>query len=271
MTAATHAYLQTEKRPVLGWVLAALVILSLHGLLGYFLLYKRESGAPGQVSPPAIMVDLAPMAVAPPAQQDTELPPAPEKTEEAPPDDMKPDPDVTPPPDAPAPLVLADKPPEVIVPEAPLAPKPEVVLAQVPKPQPPAPKPVKKAEKIVKPAHKPTADKTAAPKPVNAAPARETAASESGTPSMSTASWQSMVSARLNGVKHCPAGGGDGTASVGFAISGSGGVSGARLVRSSGNGEIDAEAVSMIHRAAPYPPTPSGSTISLTVPIHFGC
>jgi protein TonB len=54
-------------------------------------------------------------------------------------------------------------------------------------------------------------------------------------------------------------------------VTGGGGVAGARVVGSSGNAALDAQAASMVRRAGPYPPTPTGGTVSLSIPIRFGC
>jgi len=271
------AIIADDKPPIAGWALAALCVVALHAVIAYVIFHHQDEAAPGAETPPAVMVDLAPLSVAPPAEQDLDLPPAPEKMEEAPPEEVKPpEPEVKPPEPEPQPTMV-DPPKDVVVPEAPLAPKPEVVLEapKPPPPPPPTPEPEKKkVEKVVKKEHKPKAVKTAAPKRTDAAPSHDTAApsSEMGHPSLSPANWQSLVSSRLNSVKRCPSGGsGSGTATVAFSISGGGGVGGGRLVHSSGNSALDSEAVGMVHRAAPYPPTPSGGTVSLTVPIHFGC
>lgn len=46
----------------------------------------------------------------------------------------------------------------------------------------------------------------------------------------------------------------------------------ATLVRSSGSGALDREALSMVHRASPLPPLPpeiKGATISIELPVQF--
>jgi protein TonB len=227
------------------------------------------------------MIELAPLPVAPPAAQETEAPPAPVKTEEAHPEEVKPPPDVTPPEPAPpeTPPMVEPPPQAVAVPEAPLAPKPEAVLpkeVQKPVPPKPAPKVEKKIEKVTKPEHKPPAERTAAPKRVEAAPAPRAAAPAArpaGNPSVSSAEWGSMVRARIMAVKSCPGGasGASGAATVSFSISGGGALVGARVTGSSGSAALDAQAASMVRSASPYPPTPTGGTVSLSIPIRFGC
>jgi protein TonB len=80
--------------------------------------------------------------------------------------------------------------------------------------------------------------------------------------------------AHLNRFKRYPAGASStGTASVAFTIARSGQVLSARLIGSSGNPALDAEAVSLPRRASPVPAPPpefGGSVLNLTVPIHFG-
>jgi protein TonB len=80
--------------------------------------------------------------------------------------------------------------------------------------------------------------------------------------------------AHLNRYKRYPSGAAStGTASVAFTIARSGQVLSARLIGSSGNPALDAEAVSLPRRASPVPAPPpdfGGGVLTLTVPIHFG-
>ncbi|WP_245257031.1 energy transducer TonB [Nitrobacter sp. Nb-311A] len=69
-----------------------------------------------------------------------------------------------------------------------------------------------------------------------------------------------------------PSGAGAGVATVAFTIDRSGRVLSARLVRSAGDGMLDAEAVSLPRRASPVPAPPpniGGGSITLAVPIRF--
>lgn len=79
--------------------------------------------------------------------------------------------------------------------------------------------------------------------------------------------------AQLNRYKRYPPGAErDGTSLVAFNVNRSGAVTATRLVRSSGDGQLDQEAVSLPRRASPLPPPPegmSGGSIALTVPVHF--
>ena len=86
-------------------------------------------------------------------------------------------------------------------------------------------------------------------------------------------SYPGLVSAHLRRYQQYPAdarGRGDqGTASVTFGISGSGGVTSVRLARSSGVGSIDQEVQAMVRRASPFPAPPGGRAQSFTVPVNF--
>ncbi len=278
MSAAQTVLFEDEKPAVAGWVWAAILVVAAHLILAYVIIHTRDDMQNGAESPPAIMIELAPLPVAPPAVEEMEVPPAPVKTEEAHPEETQPPvPDMTPPlvpPPEPQPVV--EPPPQAVaVPETPLASKPEAVLPKQVPPK-PAPKAEKKSEKITKPERKPRAERTAAPRRLEAAPAPRAAAPAArpaGNPSMSSAEWGSMVRARIMAVKSCPGGasGASGVVTVSFSISGGGSVGGAHVSGSSGNAALDAQATRMVRSAGPYPPTPTGGAISLSIPIRFGC
>jgi protein TonB len=85
--------------------------------------------------------------------------------------------------------------------------------------------------------------------------------------------YRGIVAAHLARYKQFPAEarsrGDQGTATVSFSLSGSGGVTSVRLVRGSGVSSIDREATAMVRRASPFPPPPSGRAQSFTVPVNF--
>ena len=70
-----------------------------------------------------------------------------------------------------------------------------------------------------------------------------------------TSNYLGRVNARLQRGKRYPrsAGGAEGTVLVGFTIARSGAVSGLRVVRSSGNGDLDGAALENVSRVAPFP------------------
>ena len=139
------------------------------------------------------------------------------------------------------------------------------------KPEPP--KPQEKEASRPRPQVEKAAKATTAPKPIIAPRAKTNAAPSSGTSSsMSIASWRGTVVAHLNRHKRYPGGGARGTSSVAFTIDRSGRVIAARLIRSSGNGVLDQEAISLARRASPVPAPPvniTGRSIVLSVPIRF--
>lgn len=59
-----------------------------------------------------------------------------------------------------------------------------------------------------------------------------------------------------------------GTAQVTFSISAGGGLAGVSLTRSSGDGRLDAAALDIVRRAAPFPPPPTGAQRSFTIPVR---
>ncbi len=252
----------------LRWTVAGLAVVALHaGGVWLALNWPAVAEPPGD-PPAAIMMELAPLAVAPEAPQqdiapgpqmveaDDQPEPEPEKPVE---EEVKPEPE--PPPEPPVET-------EIKPPEQPKIEKAEVVLppkAEPPKPK-PKPKPKKRKQK--------TAPRTTAPPSSQAQRADRAAAPAEGmASSMSPASWRGALMAHLNRHKRFPPGAAaTGVAMVAFTINRSGRVLSARLVRSSGDRVLDAEAASLPRRASPVPAPPpnvGGGSITLAVPIRF--
>jgi protein TonB len=270
---------------MLRWGLAALVVAGVHGGAGWVIATWQRAEAAMGAPPAAVMIELAPIAVAPEAPPQ-EVAPGPEMVEAQPeplPEPVEQPRPVEPPPiEEPEPVALPE--PEIKIPELPPLPDAAAVLSPPPLPQPkpkpevvkqkPPPKPrVVERRKPVNP-EKPRAEQTTAPTaqaqaaPVAAAPR---AGASSGSPA-STASWRGMLIAHLNRYKRFPGGASPGTVQVAFSIDRSGRVLSARLVGGSGDSALDEEAVSMIRRASPVPAPPDGlggGTISLAVPVRF--
>ncbi|WP_019903454.1 TonB family protein [Methylobacterium sp. 77] len=266
------------SRPVrfLIWGATASVTLGLH--VGLYLLLTRMGEAP-PVPPPqmpaAVMINLSPIAVSAKSEVDnaSDTPPAAEsqaveKVEEEEP----------PPPPAPELVPDAPLPPPNVVSEAVLAPKPPVVVKKAEKPpEKPVKKPVEKKDKPkkpTKPQEKPqVASKSGGGPKSDRQTADVTAASSAGSAvsEASRASWQNEVRSKIVRAKRFPsdARGQSGVAVVSVTFGANGGASGARLVRSSGNASLDAEAVAVMYRAAPYPIPPGGKTTVLMVPLNF--
>ena len=252
------------------------------------------------------MIDLAPLAVAPPAPpqevapgpQMTEAQPAPTPDTPAPvdetPDLTPPTPVATPEPSKPDPTpaepqqtaeeLKPDIPPrqpqEIKVADLPKRDNAEATLAPRPKPKAhkEPPRKAHEAERkkpidLDKPKHRQT---TAPPSSIAARSNTATApsAGSGASPSVSPATWKSELMAHLNRYKRYPSGAAStGTATVAFTIARSGQVLSARLIGSSGNPALDAEAISLPRRASPVPAPPpdfGGGVLTLTVPVHFG-
>lgn len=255
---------------VLTWGTAAIATGALH--LGLYLTLTR-SGPEAQLSPPqqpaAVMINLAPIAVSQKSEVDnaTEGPVTPDSQEaEIAPQKALPPPDI-------APAIPDTPPPPNVTPQAVLPPKPPKteVKKALPKPveekvEKKPVKPVKKQEKkqvAAKAAGGPKSDRNDA---ATAASAAGSAASE-----VSRASWQNEVRSKIVRAKRFPPGasGQAGVAVVSVTFGATGSASGVRLVTSSGFPALDAEAVAVLYRAAPYPPPPGGRTVTLTVPLNF--
>jgi protein TonB len=87
------------------------------------------------------------------------------------------------------------------------------------------------------------------------------------------ANYRGIVAAHLARYKQFPAEarshGDEGRTIVGFTIDGAGNVTAVRLLRGSGFASFDQETQSMVRRASPFPPPPSGQPISFAVPVSF--
>ncbi|QEL21786.1 TonB family protein [Bosea sp. F3-2] len=267
----------------LRWSVAALVVASAHGAAGWVVAnWQRAEAAMG--SPPAaVMIELAPLAVAPEAPQQ-DVAPGPDMVEAQPePEPPTPEPVEQPKePEPPRPEPVAIPEPEIKIPELPPLPDAAAVLTPPPEEQPkppevkPKPKPKPKVVERRKPLNpdKPKADQTTAPM-AQAQNAPQAAAPASGASSASpaaNASWRGSLIAHLNRFKRFPGGASPGTVQVAFSIDRGGRVLSARLVRGSGDAALDEEAVAMIRRASPVPAPPDGiggNSIALAVPVRF--
>ncbi|KRR00181.1 energy transducer TonB family protein [Bradyrhizobium valentinum] len=259
----------------LRWTAAVIVVVATHGGGAWLALNWKPATAAGE-PPSAVMIELAPLAVSP----------------EAPPQDVAPGLQMTeaqtePTPDEPEkpvekPEEVQEPVPQEVVEKLPENENAEAVLTPPP-PEPPKPEPVKKSPPKVKTVEKnkpidpkkTRAPQTTAP-PTSQAQRSDRAAaahaSASFDPSMSPASWRSALMAHLNRHKRPAAAAGTVVTMVAFTIDRSGRVLSSRLVRSSGDSALDAEAVSLPRRASPVPTPPpdvGGGSVTLAVPIRF--
>lgn len=277
-----HADGEALQRTALRWSLAGLCIVALHGGIVYAALNWPHQAEAAAELPAAIMIELAPVPVAPDTPpQDVALGPQMEQSQEATPSEQedKPVEDQKPEPEA-KPEIKT----EIEIPPLPEKPKAEAVLAQPTPPEPQKDKPKEDQRKPDKPkqARKKPQDRkaqnapaTAAPQAANVQRAAINAAAMAGTSSsVAPATWRSMIMALLNRHKRMPPGGGRGTATVAFTIDRSGRVLSARLASSSGDAALDQEAVALARRVSPIPAPPAnignGGSILLAVPVRFG-
>jgi protein TonB len=249
------------SRPeLIRWSACAAVVVALHGLV-VLAVTARSGDEEDAAGAPVLTIELAPVAVAPPAPQ-RDLAPGPvvesesqqQVAEEAPPEERK-----------------ELKKEEKLV-EASPAPDPEVAM---PKPEPmgeEGPIDEKPAPAVASAAPVPTAPQTA---PTPAPRVAALAVGQVARPSpVAIATWERLLVAQLERHKRYPpqARGKVGEARLAFSIDRGGRVLTSRIVRSSGSPALDEEALALIKRAAPLPPPPAGvpdDRLSFVVPIRY--
>jgi len=248
---------------VLRWGACFALALGFHGAGAAALIARMHDDNALMPNSPAIMIDLAPMAVAPtttpsdapPDQVESKEMIEPDPQPEKPIEETKVEPEPEP-----------EKPPEKIEQPPDNSPKPE--LAVMPPPKPEKPKEHKKPkQKMASVARTPSsadnhAERAAAPSP-----------GANGNPN-AVPSWMSQLFSHLERYKRYPsdARGDSGIVQVAFSIDRGGSVHGARVLRSSGSSALDQAALAMLSRASPLPPPPPekpGASISISVPIRY--
>jgi periplasmic protein TonB len=230
------------------WIFAASVVVLVHGIIVFWLMHVRAtslSGAPLA----AIMIELAPVDIAPPSDIPPEASPGPQMT--------KADPEKGEPfqrmavrelPPAPNPPVAVMTPPK---------PKPKKIVNETPKP-------------VAKRVHDPPAPRTSAPRAAGASKAESSPAVIAA----EAAAWRSAWSAAMNWNRHYPeaarARGEQGTVRLALTIDRGGHVVSARLIASSGSSILDQAALEMArHASGRALPPAMGSSVSLTVPVRY--
>jgi protein TonB len=258
-------FMAEDRADLRRWVMCGAVIVFAHGAIAAGMVTWRDEIEPAEPAA-AIVIEFAPMPVAPAAPQ-TEIPPGPEqvmsdaspnkpvksleekekveekvesKPVEEPPPEIKP---------APNPDVAVEPPPQ------------EVPTPQRQEPRPPAP---------TTSAPQALPDQTAA---IPAAPiqGRITPHNSNAVPT-----WKTQIVALLERNKRYPAVAQSrreqGIAQVFFSLDRKGRVIDSRISRSSGASALDEEALALLRRAQPFPAPPRelpGDRVDLTVPIRF--
>jgi periplasmic protein TonB len=231
------------------WAGCFALALCFHGAGAAALLAKWNESSDLVANAPLIMIDLAPVAVAPETVPN-----------DVPPDQVASRPEPEPEPEPEKPVEKIELPPPQVQPEVTLPPPPPKVVEK-----PKEKKPEKKKMVARTPSAAPQrADHAAAPMP-----------GASGD-SNAMPNWRSQLVSRLERYKRYPSEaqsrGEAGVAQLAFSIDRSGGVHNARIVRSSGSTLLDRETLALVERAQPLPPPPpeaSGSQIAVVVPIRY--
>ena len=228
---------------------------------------------------PVIMVELAPVPVAPKTTP-TELAPGPVQNE------AKAEPEPQPEPEKPVTKLEPD--PVKPIEKAELPPLPEIPQAEpVPVVTPP-PKPSSRSKRksrrkqVERPKEKKPRHRHASIASAPSAADREATRAAAPSPGANShnpnamPNWKSALVARLERYKRYPAEaqarGEHGVAQLAFSVDRSGGVHHARIVRSSGSHALDSATLALVERAAPLPPPPPevhGAQIAITVPIRY--
>src|SRR5687768_6242908 len=245
------------------WSLAAAIVVAAHaGAIASYLLFAPVE-PPGAVDAPAVIIDLAPMPVAPESHAD--LAPGPEMAEAEP----VPEPPKLVEAQPIEPLPKLEAPAEVLLPTSEPKVEPQREEKPVEKPQ---AKPVERVEQ-----RPPAPRTTAAPRsehrsaPVARAPSPGSSAAQAA-----IASWRDLLVASLQRAKRYPASAearrAQGVATLSFSMDRNGRVLSQRIVKSSGHADLDQEVLAMVQRAQPLPPFPPAMpqpVIQLSVPIRF--
>lgn len=276
---------EPTHRLLLRWAGAAVSVAAIHAGTALAVLNWPPAPIASGEPPAAVMVELAPMPVAPEAPpEDVAVGPQALMAEQSSPSEAKQEPteEEKPEPKPQLEVPPQDK-PQTETPKLEEIPNADAVLqppAEKPPPEPEEPetkpeppKPTEAKPSPAQPESSKAAKATTAPKPLPAPKAKASAAPFSGvSSSMSMATWRGMVMAHLHRNKRYSGAGAHGTATVAFTIDRSGRVVSARLIRSSGNGVLDQEAVALARRASPVPAPPAnvgGRTVLLTLPLRL--
>jgi protein TonB len=244
MTATRAPSMLHRWSETLRWSACFALALCFHVAGAAALMARWNDNADLIANAPVIMIDLAPVAVAPEIKPN-ELPPGPQQMQAQP----EPQP---------------DKPVEKIV--LPVQPDAEPLLSVTPPPKTvEKPKEKQPTQKHASLASAPStaeqkADRAAAPIP--GASSRDPNA---------LPNWKSQLVAQIERHKRFD-GSARGVVQVAFGVDRSGGVHHARVEASSGSNVLDRDAIAWLERSQPLPPPPpdiTGSLIPITVPLRY--
>lgn len=248
------------------WGVSGAVIVALHVAVALLAMSWLKSQPEQGVSLPAIMVDMAPVTSAPQLMPDDVAPgPVMQEADASPPEPAQRqavEETIAPTPPQDKPDVVA--PPEQKLEPTPARPEPAKIV--------PVEKPVPEKPKIVRRESKKPSEATPAPRTEREAPMAS--AMSAGAVASAIASYNQRVRAHLMRFHQYPSGGGGqrGVARLSFTLGRSGQVTSSRLGGSSGVAAFDAQAMSMIRQASPFPPFPDeikNGAMSFSIPVEF--
>ena len=255
--ACVDTYADRGRPEFLRWSLCAAAVLMAHALIALALSMHSDE-AELEAGAPVVLIELAPLSVAP-AAPESDLAPGPRQLQTESRERMR---EETP----------EEKPPDVErVPDVAPAQNPVVTLPVVPQPRKqPAREEAKQEPAEAAPV--PTAPPTAvapALRPASPPPGRVPRPS-----SAAIVSWQNSLVAQLERNKRYPpqAAGEQGTAKLAFRIDRHGRVVSSRIVGSSGSAVLDEETLALVKRAQPFPAPPpdiADDQLAFVVPVRY--
>ncbi|WP_375312731.1 energy transducer TonB [Bradyrhizobium sp. A5] len=254
------------------WGASTVVIVALHIAAALLAMNWLRSQPEQGVSLPAIMVDMSPVTSAPQSTLDDVAPgPVMQEADASPPEPVQQqavEETIAPTPPQEKPDVVA--PPEQKLEPTPSRPEP-AKIAPVEKPTPVKPKVVRR--EVKRPSEATPAPRTSAP-PRAEREAPMASAMSAGAVASVIASYNQRVRAHLMRFHQYPSGGGGarGVARLSFTLGRSGQVTSSRISGPSGVAAFDAQAMSMIRQASPFPPIPEeikNGAMSFSIPVEF--
>jgi protein TonB len=246
------------------WVMCGAVVVFAHGAIAAAMVTWRDEIEPAEPAA-AIVIEFAPLPVAPAAPQ-TEILPGPEQVMS----DASPNKPVESLKEKEKVEEIASKPVEEPPPEIKPAPNPDVAVEPPPQE---VPTPQRQEPRLPAPT---TSAPQALPNQTAAIPAAPTQGRITSTNSNAVPTWKTQIVALLERNKRYPAVAQSrreqGVAQVFFSLDRQGRVINSRIARSSGANALDEEALALLRRAQPFPAPPRelpGERVDLTVPIRF--
>lgn len=261
-----------DEREGARWGGSAAAIVALHVAAALLAMNWLSSQPEQGVSLPAIMIDMSPVTSAPqPALDDVAPGPSMQEADASPPEPVQHqvvEETIAPTPPQERPEVVA--PPEQKLQPTPAKPEPAKIV--------PVEKPALEKPKVVRREAKKPSDATPAPR--TSAPARAereapmASTMSAGATASAIATYNQRVRAHLMRFHSYPAGAGGqrGVARLSFTLGRGGQVTASRLSGASGVAAFDAQAMSMLRQAAPFPPFPDeikNGSMSFTIPVEF--